>query len=209
MSAVALPSPTSLMPRFVLFINHIKLTIGGIVLWRHEVAPLILPLGHYLTGVQRRLAALHARFVAGKLPAAPRAPRPVSDRVAVERARVERRPSGIPPGPVLLTVFRMGLDEMLQALLDDPEMRALLAASPQAGRILRPLWRKLSPRPLPAVLRLPPRVRKPRPPRAKPPVVVRVKPARVAWTPRAAGPPPLRLVDGQWEPTPCLPPFPD
>jgi hypothetical protein len=51
---------------------------------------------------------------------------------------------------------------MLQALLDDPEMRALLAASPQAGRILRPLWRKLSPRPLPAVLRLPPRPKRPR-----------------------------------------------
>ncbi|HST74074.1 MAG TPA: hypothetical protein VLJ20_01790 [Acetobacteraceae bacterium] len=209
MATVALSPPTSLMPRFVLFINHIKLTIGGIVLWRHEVAPLILPLGHYLTGVQRRLAALHARFVAGKLPAAPRAPHPVSDRVAAERARAEPRPSGIPPGPVLLTVFRMGLDEMLQALLDDPEMRALLAAAPQAGRILRPLWRKLSPRPLPAVLRLPPRPRKPRPPRAKPPVVVRVKPARVAPTARPAGPPPLRLVDGQWEPTPCLPPFPD
>ena len=106
-------------------------------------------------------------------------------------------------------MFRMGLDEMLQALLDDPEMRALLAAAPQAGRILRPLWRKLSPRPLPAVLRLPPRPRKPRPPRAKPPVVVRVKPARVAPTARPAGPAPLRLVDGQWEPTPCLPPFPD
>ena len=209
MASVALFPPTSLMPRFVLFINHIKLTIGGIVLWRHEVAPLILPLGHYLTGVQRRLAALHARFVAGKLPAAPRARRPVSDRVVAERPRAERRPSGIPPGPVLLSVFRMGLDEMLQALLDDPEMRALLAAAPQAGRILRPLWRKLSPRPLPAVLRLPPRVRKPRPPRVKPPVVARAKPARVAWTPRAAGPPPLRLVGGQWEPTPCLPPFPD
>jgi len=52
----------------------------------------------------------------------------------------------------------------LQALLDDPEMRALLAASPQAGRILRPLWRKLSPRPLPDVLRLPPRPRRAKPP---------------------------------------------
>src|SRR6185312_11741326 len=168
MSSVALSPPTSLMPRFTLFINHIKLTIGGIVLWRHEVAPLILPLGHYLTGVQRRLAALHARFVAGKLPAAPRAARPVPDRVAVERARVERRPSGIPPGPVLLTVFRMGLDEMLQALLDDPEMRALLAAAPQAGRILRPLWRKLSTYPLPPVLRLPPRPRRAKPARVGP-----------------------------------------
>src|SRR3954447_23039395 len=166
MSAAALSLPTGLMPRFALFINQIKQTIGEVMLWRHEVAPLVLLLGDYLTGTLRRLAALHARFAAGKLPAAPRAPRPVSDRVAVERPRAEPRPSGIPPGPVLLTVFRMGLDEMLQALLDDPEMRALLAASPQAGRILRPLWRKLSPRPLPAVLRLPPRPRKPRPPRA-------------------------------------------
>ena len=82
-------------------------------------------LGDFLTATtQRRLTALHARFAAGKLAAAPRAPRPVSDRVAAERARAEPRPSGIPPGPVLLTVFRMGLDEMLQALLDDPEMRA-------------------------------------------------------------------------------------
>jgi len=40
-------------------------------------------------------------------------------------------------------------------------------------------------------------------------VVARVKPARVAPTVRVAGPPPLRLVGGQWEPTPCLPPFPD
>src|SRR6185312_5519574 len=160
-------------------------------------------LGHYLTGVQRRLAALHARFVAGKLPAAPRAARPVPDRVAVERPRAERRPSGIPPGPVLLTVFRMGLDEMLQALLDDPEMRALLAASPQAGRILRPLWRKLSPEPLPEMLRLPPRRRKPRPPRAP-------RPPRPAKPVAASGPPGLRRVtlsDGTtaWEPIPCYP----
>jgi hypothetical protein len=89
---------------------------------------------------------------------------------------------------VLLTVFRAGFGEMLQTLLDDPEMRALMAASPQAGRILRPLWRKLTPDPLPAVLRLPPR------PRVKP----------------AAGPPGLRpLVSPngliQWEPTPCFP----
>src|SRR6185312_9698929 len=79
-----------------------------------------------------------------------------------------RRPPAIPPGPVLLTVFRAGFDEMLQALLDDPEMRALLTASPQAGRILRPLWRKLSTYPLPPVLRLPPRPRRAKPARVGP-----------------------------------------
>jgi hypothetical protein len=160
MSAAALSPPTGLMPRFSGFINAMKRTMGDVMLYRHEVGPLVLLLGEFLTATQRRLAALHARFAAGKLAAAPRAPRVVSDRVATERPRSERRPPAIPPGPVLLTVFRAGFDEMLQALLDDPEMRALLAASPQAGRILRPLWRKLSPRPLPAVLRLPPRPRR-------------------------------------------------
>ena len=73
MSAVALSLPTGLMPRFALFINQLKQTIGGVMLWRHEVAPLVLLLGDFLSGTQRRLAALHARFAAGKLPAAPRA----------------------------------------------------------------------------------------------------------------------------------------
>ena len=73
MSAVALSLPTGLMPRFALFINGIKQTIGEIMLWRHEVVPLAMLLGDYLSGTLRRLAALHARFAAGKLPAAPRA----------------------------------------------------------------------------------------------------------------------------------------
>jgi hypothetical protein len=47
----------------------------------------------------------------------------------------------------------------LRELMDDPEIRALLAASPQAGRPLRPLWRKLTSDPLPEVLQPP---RKPR-----------------------------------------------
>ncbi|MBN9562893.1 MAG: hypothetical protein J0H14_19535, partial [Alphaproteobacteria bacterium] len=34
--------------------------------------------------------------------------------------------------------------------------RAFLAAVPQAGRLLRPLWRRLTTEPLPDILRLPP-----------------------------------------------------
>ena len=200
MSAVAPSLPTGLMPRFALFINGVKQTMGEVILRRHEAVPIVLLLGDFLTGTLRRLAALHARFAAGKLPAAPRARRPAVERVAAERPRAERRPPGIPRGPVLLTVFRAGFDEMLQALLDDPEMRALLAASPRAGRILRPLWRKLSPRPLPEVLR------PPRPPRAKPPVVARPRTPRIA---RARPSDASSVTAGLWEPTPCLPPFPD
>ena len=48
----------------------------------------------------------------------------------------------------------------LRELVDDPQMRALLAAAPQAGRLLRPLWRKLTTDPLPEPLRLPPRPRR-------------------------------------------------
>jgi hypothetical protein len=185
-AAATLSPPTGLIPRFSLFIEAVKRTVGEGLLRRPDtLGPLAILLGNYLSATLRRLAALHARFAAGKLPARPRARRPTVERDA------ERRPPVIPPGPVLLTVFQAAHDEMLQALLDDPEMRALLAASPQAGRILRPLWRKLSPRPLPAVLRLPAR---PRPPRVRP----------------VAGPPGLRPVVSpngfvQWEPTPCFP----
>jgi hypothetical protein len=82
----------------------------------------------------------------------------------------------------------------LRELVDDPEMRALLAASPQAGRLLRPLWRKLTPDPLPEVLRLPPKPPRPArprlalPERARPPespsaALARPHPAAAAGLP--------------------------
>ena len=166
MPFVAPSLPTGLIPLFTLFIDGVKRAMGEGIGRRHDtLGPLAILLWRYLSTTLRRLAALHARFAAGKLPAAPRARRPAAARAPADRPRPERRPPGIPRGPVLATVFRAGFDEQLQALLDHPEMRALLAAAPQAGRILRPLWRKLSVHPLPAVLRLPPRPRKPMPPR--------------------------------------------
>jgi hypothetical protein len=180
------------MPRFGLFIACVMRTVDEAVGRRPGAErPLAMLLWDYLAGVRRRLDARHARFAAGRLSAAPWARRPVVEGATPDRPKPDRQRPAIPPGPVLLTVFRAGFDEMLQALLDDPEMRALLAASPQAGRILRPLWRKLSTYPLPPVLRLPPRPRRPR-----------VRPA--------AGPPGLRPVVSpngfiQWEPTPCFP----
>ena len=164
MPFVAPSLPTGLIPRFTLFIDGVKRAMGEGIGRRHDtLGPLAILLWRYLSATLRRLAALHARFAAGKLPAAPRARRPAAARATADRPRPERPPPGIPRGPVLATVFRAGFDEQLQALLDHPEMRALLAAAPQAGRILRPLWRKLSVHPLPAVLRLPPRPRKPAP----------------------------------------------
>ena len=124
--------------------------------------PRLLPitewLWHYLMDTRRRLTALHARFVAGKLPAAPR-------RRATARPAAERPAQNARHGGARCCVFRAGrcwgrirprgLRGELRELLDDPEMRALLAASPQAGRLLRPLWRKLTTEKLPEMLRLP------------------------------------------------------
>ncbi len=56
----------------------------------------------------------------------------------------------------------------LDALLRDPEARALVEAAPQAGRLLRPLCRALGV-PQPDWLRLPRRPRKPRRPSPSPP----------------------------------------
>jgi hypothetical protein len=52
----------------------------------------------------------------------------------------------------------------LQHLLADPEMAALVAAAPQAGRVLRPLCRMLGVRPPPGPLAPPSRPRAPAPP---------------------------------------------
>ena len=209
MLTAPLQPPTGLMPRFGLFIEWVKRAMGEGLLMRQvtpggeaaAVGPLVILLGNYLSATLRRLVALHGRFAAGTLAAAPCrrvAPRPAAERAIVDQG-AERRAPAIPPGPVLLREFRVRLDSHLRALLEEPEMRALLAAAPQAGRILRPLWRKLSPEPLPEMLRLPPRTRKPRAPR--PP-----RPAKRA----ASGLPGLRRVtlsDGTtaWEPKPCYP----
>ncbi len=66
-----------------------------------------------------------------------------------------RRPPRIPRGPVLLRYHLARFVAPLRALVEEPEMRALLLAAPQAGRLLRPLWRKLTTDPLPEPLRLP------------------------------------------------------
>jgi hypothetical protein len=210
MLAASPSPPTGLVPRFSLFIGWVKRAMGEGLLMRQvtpggeaaAVGPLVILLGHYLSATLRRLTALHTRFAAGTLAAAPRerpAVKSTAERASADRG-TERRAPAIPPGPVLLREFRVRLDSHLRALLEEPEMRALLAAAPQAGRLLRPLWRKLSREPLPEMLRLPPRPREPGAP----------KPPRPAKPAAASGPPGLRRVtlsDGTtaWEPKPCYP----
>ena len=201
MSATASPSPpTGLMARFAGLIGAIVWGLGDSLERQRRfgwgeawLVPLADVLRGYLGRTLARFTALHASFLAGTLPTPrPRpAPRPAAEGARVDRVRGARRPPAIPPGPVLIEYGMRAYDLDLGRLLEDPEMRDFLAAVPQAGRLLRPLWRRLTTEELPEILRLPPRPRRPR-----------TRPVATS------GPPELRRVrlsDGttSWEPIPC------
>ncbi len=157
MAITAMP-PSGILPRFSLLIEAMKRGLIEGARRRQRIGPtgppgsLVGVLLKYLMDTWRRLTALQARLAAGKLPTAPR--RTATPRPTADRPRPPRRPPAIPSGPVLRQYGMAYFAYALRDLLDDPEMQALLAAAPQAGRLLRPLWRKLSPEPLPEVLRL-------------------------------------------------------
>ena len=194
--------PTGLIERFGLFIESLKRAVAdGVRRDPKRLGPLSAVLWNYLGRTLRRLAALHARFEAGTLAPRPRprpaAPRPAadppafdglaaydppSDGLAPER---QRRAPRLPPGAVLAEYWAGHFYAYLLPLLEDPEMRSLLAAAPQAGRLLRPLWRMMTDDPLPEPLRLPPRDPTPRPP-PRPRPLWRFTPLQPGATPAAA-----------------------
>jgi hypothetical protein len=127
-----------------------------------------------LSRIRNRLLRVALLWREGKLtPASPRKPRasqPASPRKASELPTKK--------GWLLNLLIQTRLDlGSLEMLIEDPEMRAIIAAGPQAGRLLRPLYHMLG-QPLPPHLRLPPRLRKPRPPKAKPAAVPELPPLR-------------------------------
>ncbi|MBN9559666.1 MAG: hypothetical protein J0H14_02925 [Alphaproteobacteria bacterium] len=186
--------PTGLMARFAGLIGAIVWGLGDSLERQRRfgwgeawLVPLADVLRGYLADTLARFTALHDRFLAGTLPA----PRLATAGARTERPRLVHRPPAIPRGPVFIEYGMRPYDLALGRLLDDPEMREFLAAVPQAGRLLRPLWRRLTTEPLPEILRAPSR-----PPR----------PAK----PAASGPPGLSRVtlsDGatSWDPIPCRP----
>ena len=112
-----------------------------------------------------RFAILAARASAGTLPRRRiRGPRPQNP------ARLPPQRQRLPQGVfwlIRLLPEAAQFAGQVQHLLSDPEMAALLAAAPQAGRILRPLCRMLALPPGPAALR--PAVPRPVPTTAMPP----------------------------------------
>ena len=150
---------------------------------RHRaLAPLILLAWNRLCRLRNRFDRLVLLWERDQFPT-PRAPRP-------SRPARERRPPATSRlssakdwlgGLVPLARSTGGL---FQTLFDDPDTRALVAAHPPAGRLLRPLARMIG-LDLPDYLKLPPRPPRPRRPRPPSPAALR----RAA----EAALPPLRL----------------
>jgi hypothetical protein len=168
----------------------------------HAVAPLVMLLWTRLARLTARFDALVARLTAGH-PAAParQRTRPAS----VVPARKAPAPGlRLPRGQAWLIRLLPGEAAsygcQLQALLADPAMAALLAAAPEAGRILRPLCRLLAIAPegllaLPSAAGKPapkPRPAKPAPPPESGPTLAQMWAALTNQTPAAAPDPPPR-----------------
>ncbi len=182
---------------------------AGIIAWLNRdlaawaaknrlAAPLILLLWPRLNRLAIRFTALAARVAAGT--AAPR--RSTSLRAAGARPRkpYARLPRGF-AWVVRMVPGTAAYGSQLQHLLADPEMAALLAAAPQAGRLLRPLCRMLGVRPPPALT--PALARPPRP----------ARPSEAPSRPAAVGPaspaaPPATPPRPRAGPDPCAPPMP-
>ena len=165
-----------------------------------------------VTRIQKRFERLVVRYRAGTLPP-PRAPRPekqAPETDAEETGAKPARPASLLPRHrgwlcAMVPLWAAGYGGKILYLLDHPEMRELIAAAPQAGRLIRPLlW--MTGRPIPEFLRLPPRERAPRPRPAKPDTaptdLAKTKTARprrprrsAATAPGAAAPAPAAAAD--------------
>ena len=187
--ATSPPQPTTLAGKFRAITDGICLKIGLRVRQNPVLDAVLAPIYHYLRRATARLERLVARWQAGqhiprtrpvrRTPATTPAPEAT---VPPPRAPKPRLPSR--PGWLLhLVQPAAAYNQHYEILVASPEMAELIAAAPQVGRILRPLFRMYN-LPVPENLRLPPRrprLRAPRP--AKP--VPAIKPAtareRRAW----------------------------
>ncbi|MHB1302686.1 MAG: hypothetical protein ACYCZB_04335 [Acidiphilium sp.] len=167
------PTPPTPAERFARCIRDLRDVIAAQGLAIRLPSPLILLVWARI----RRLAFRFAQSVAN--PPRPRKPRPANAKPRSPREPVAAGEPCLPTGYAwlrrLIPDYRINFCVgAIRELLDDPEMAALIAATPTAGRALRPLCHLLG-IPLPPNLRLPPRpkpekpTRKPRPARPRPP----------------------------------------
>ncbi len=185
-----LPPPRDLTERFDLLIRRLCDAVAIQSAKYAYITPLMVLVWGRLRRMSRRFASLVARVEAGQL----KPPRSAVQNPDPGRTRPPRPPPPWPPLPSspgwLLHYVQLeaaATNNLLRHMLEhDPEMRALLEAAPQLGRILRPLLRMVSPAPLPARLIRPP---PPAPAATTPGVHVEAAPARPARTPQPGVPP--------------------
>ena len=145
------PLPTGLSNRLALIIAGLRgILAAHMAKDRSAVAVLFLAWAR-LGRLSSRFQALLAAIRAGRLPPTPSARRQAGDDLELPR------PEGLPaprlPGRfgwlIRLVPGAAVYGTQVQYLLADPEMAAMLAKVPQAGRILQPLCRMLAIRPGP------------------------------------------------------------
>ncbi|MBV8095352.1 MAG: hypothetical protein JOY71_13320 [Acetobacteraceae bacterium] len=148
------PLPTGLSDRLALIIESLRGVIAAhMVKDRSAVAIMFLAwarLGRLASRFEKLVAAVRAGWLPSAL-----APRDRAGR-DFELPRLEGLPPPRLPGGfgwlIRLVPGTAAYGGQVQHLLADPEMAALLANVPQAGRILRPLYRMLGIRPGPELV---------------------------------------------------------
>ncbi len=169
---VSVPLP-SLTERFATIVARVTRGIGDLLERWPSLDParavplrLVLLTRSWLIERQEAVTDLIAAFRAGTL----RPARPTRPRAIPEGPKPPRRPPGPPPerAPTRFRWLReMGVEigdigDELAALVAEAEMKELAAATPKAGRLLRPMLRMLG-REIPEWLKLPPRPKPPEP----------------------------------------------
>jgi hypothetical protein len=159
------PLPATSLERFLALICHLIKYIG----------PLHCPgrdrtyLGAVflrVDSIRKRFARLVERFRDGTLGPPRRRADSGSAAASSEGASPHPRPDIVLPRSFawlcgLMPQHAAHYGGQLRTLMDDPELIKLLAIAPQAGRVLRPLFRMLGhAREMPEILRLPPRTRR-------------------------------------------------
>jgi len=162
MLVMLLTPTTALADAFFSIVERLWNGIAAEAQERRLYAPLTVAIGGRLQRLADRFTSLVARFNAGKLrlpdPARPALPRPTA---AAPRTRWAPDADSRLPGAFgwvqrLLPESSVWPATALGLLVEQPEVADLMAAAPQAGRILRPLCHMLGIRPPPA-LAVPPR----------------------------------------------------
>ncbi len=155
---MSIPFPTSsVAAKFAQIIDGLRFTVPKFIAKDRNAGLLIILVWSHLGRLGRRFAALAARAEAGILRTAPQR-RAMTPGVGTRLTGSTRLPSGLPTGCGWLGDMMWearSYGAILQQLLaDDPEMAALIAAYPQAGRIVRSILWMTSRTPVPAILRV-------------------------------------------------------